>query len=63
MGDTMRSPSWRRWRQGREIIKKLWALGMMEANINRTRDLDTATLIASEFEFRSNRRRSARTGC
>ena len=37
--------------QGREIIKKLWALGMMEANINRDIDLDTATLIATEFGF------------
>jgi translation initiation factor IF-2 len=37
--------------QGREIIKKLWALGMMEANINRDIDLDTATLIATEFGY------------
>jgi translation initiation factor IF-2 len=37
--------------QGREIIKKLWALGMMEANINKDIDLDTATLIATEFGF------------
>jgi translation initiation factor IF-2 len=38
-------------RQGREIIKKLWALGMMEANINKDIDLDTATLIATEFGY------------
>jgi translation initiation factor IF-2 len=37
--------------QGREIIKKLWALGMMEANINKDIDLDTATLIANEFGY------------
>jgi translation initiation factor IF-2 len=37
--------------QGREIIKKLWALGMMEANINKDIDLDTATLIATEFGY------------
>src|SRR5439155_10088402 len=30
---------------------KLWALGMMEANINKDIDLDTATLIATEFGF------------
>ena len=37
--------------QGNEIIKKLWALGMMEANINQDIDLDTATLIATEFGY------------
>ena len=37
--------------QGREIIKKLWALGMMGVNINQDIDLDTATLIANEFGF------------
>ncbi len=37
--------------KGREIIKKLWALGMMERNINKDIDLDTATLIATEFGF------------
>ena len=37
--------------QGREIIKKLWALGMMDVNINQDIDLDTATLIANEFGF------------
>jgi translation initiation factor IF-2 len=37
--------------QGREIIKKLWALGMMDVNINQDVDLDTATLIANEFGY------------
>jgi translation initiation factor IF-2 len=37
--------------QGREIIKKLWALGMMEANINKDVNLETATLVAMEFGF------------
>ena len=37
--------------KGREIIKKLWALGMMDVNINKDIDLDTATLIATEFGF------------
>jgi translation initiation factor IF-2 len=37
--------------QGREIIKKLWSLGMMDANINKDIDLDTATLIATEFGY------------
>jgi translation initiation factor IF-2 len=37
--------------QGREIIKKLWALGMMEANINKDINLETASLIAMEFGY------------
>jgi translation initiation factor IF-2 len=34
-----------------QIIKKLWALGMMDVNINQDVDLDTATLIANEFGY------------
>jgi translation initiation factor IF-2 len=37
--------------QGRELVKKLWALGMMGVTINQDIDLDTATLIANEFGF------------
>ena len=37
--------------KGNEIIKKLWALGMMGVNINKDIDLDTATLIATEFGY------------
>jgi translation initiation factor IF-2 len=37
--------------KGKEIIKKLWALGMMGVNINQDVDLDTATLIATEFGY------------
>jgi len=37
--------------KGKEIIKKLWALGMMGVNINQAIDLDTATLVATEFGF------------
>jgi translation initiation factor IF-2 len=37
--------------QGREIVKKLWALGMMGVTINQDIDLDTATLIATEFGY------------
>ncbi|HVT78295.1 MAG TPA: translation initiation factor IF-2, partial [Acidimicrobiales bacterium] len=37
--------------QGREIVKKLWALGMMGVTINQDIDLDTATLIANEFGY------------
>jgi translation initiation factor IF-2 len=37
--------------QGREVIKKLWGLGMMGVNINQDVDLDTATLIATEFGY------------
>jgi translation initiation factor IF-2 len=37
--------------KGKEIIKKLWALGMMGVNINQDVDLDTATLIANEFGY------------
>ena len=32
--------------KGNEVIKKLWALGMMGVNINQNVDQDTATLIA-----------------
>ncbi len=34
-----------------QIIKKLWALGMMDVNINQNVDLDTATIIATEFGY------------
>jgi translation initiation factor IF-2 len=37
--------------KGNEVIKKLWALGMMGVNINQSIDLDTATLIANEFGY------------
>ncbi|HET6284454.1 MAG TPA: translation initiation factor IF-2 [Polyangia bacterium] len=37
--------------KGKEIIKKLWALGMMGVNINQDIDFDTATLIATEFGY------------
>jgi len=37
--------------KGKEIIKKLWALGMMGVNINQAIDLDTASLVAAEFGF------------
>jgi translation initiation factor IF-2 len=37
--------------KGNEIIKKLWALGMMGVNINQSVDQDTATLIANEFGY------------
>jgi translation initiation factor IF-2 len=37
--------------KGNEVIKKLWALGMMGVNINQSIDLDTATLIATEFGY------------
>jgi translation initiation factor IF-2 len=37
--------------KGNEIIKKLWALGMMGVNINQSVDQDTATLIAGEFGY------------
>ncbi|HEX3697422.1 MAG TPA: translation initiation factor IF-2 [Polyangia bacterium] len=37
--------------KGKEVIKKLWALGMMGVNINQDIDLDTATLIATEFGY------------
>jgi len=37
--------------KGKEIIKRLWALGMMGVNINHDIDLDTATLIANEFGY------------
>jgi translation initiation factor IF-2 len=37
--------------KGNEVIKKLWALGMMGININQSVDQDTATLIAAEFGY------------
>jgi translation initiation factor IF-2 len=37
--------------KGNEIIKKLWALGMMGVNINQSVDQDTAGLIAGEFGY------------
>jgi len=37
--------------KGNEVVKKLWALGMMGVNINQNVDLDTATLIANEFGY------------
>ena len=37
--------------KGNEVIKKLWALGMMGVNINQDVDQDTATLIANEFGY------------
>ncbi|MCG5055536.1 MAG: translation initiation factor IF-2 [Myxococcales bacterium] len=35
--------------KGNEVVKRLWALGMMGININQSIDLDTAMLIANEF--------------
>jgi len=37
--------------KGNEVIKKLWALGMMGVNINQSVDQDTAILIANEFGY------------
>ncbi|MES1206587.1 MAG: translation initiation factor IF-2 [Pseudomonadota bacterium] len=37
--------------KGKEIIKRLWALGMMGVNINHNIDHDTATLIANELGY------------
>jgi translation initiation factor IF-2 len=37
--------------KGNEVIKKLWALGMMGVNINQNVDQDTAILIAGEFGY------------
>jgi translation initiation factor IF-2 len=37
--------------KGNEVIKKLWALGMMGVNINQSVDQDTASLIATEFGY------------
>ncbi len=37
--------------KGHQIIKKLWALGMMDTSINHDIDLDTASLIATEFGY------------
>ncbi len=35
--------------KGNEVVKRLWALGMMGININQSIDQDTASLIANEF--------------
>jgi translation initiation factor IF-2 len=37
--------------KGGEVVKKLWALGMMGVNINQSVDHDTASLIAGEFGY------------
>ncbi len=37
--------------KGGEVVKKLWALGMMGVNINHNVDHDTASLIAAEFGY------------
>ncbi len=37
--------------KGGEVVKKLWALGMMGVNINQNVDQDTASLVAQEFGF------------
>jgi translation initiation factor IF-2 len=37
--------------KGKEIVKKLWALGMMGVTINHDIDHDTATLIANELGY------------
>jgi translation initiation factor IF-2 len=37
--------------KGGELVKKLWALGMMGVNINQSIDHDTATLLANEFGY------------
>ena len=37
--------------KGNEVIKKLWGLGMMGVTINQNIDLDTATLIATDFGY------------
>jgi translation initiation factor IF-2 len=37
--------------KGNEVIKRLWALGMMGITINHTVDQDTATLVANEFGY------------
>ncbi|HYU16963.1 MAG TPA: translation initiation factor IF-2, partial [Candidatus Acidoferrum sp.] len=34
-----------------ELLKKLWAMGMVGVNINASIDLDTAQLVASEFGY------------
>ena len=37
--------------KGNEVVKKLWALGMMGVNINQNIELDAASLIATEFGY------------
>jgi translation initiation factor IF-2 len=37
--------------KGNEVVKKLWALGMMGVNINQNIELDAASLIAAEFGY------------
>jgi translation initiation factor IF-2 len=37
--------------KGNEVVKKLWALGMMGVNINQNVEIDAATLIATEFGY------------
>src|SRR5262249_20783446 len=34
-----------------EVLKKLWGMGMLGVTINQSIDLDTATLLASEFGY------------
>jgi translation initiation factor IF-2 len=34
-----------------EVLKKLWGMGMLGVNINQSIDLDTSTLLASEFGY------------
>jgi len=37
--------------KGNEVVKRLWALGMMGININQSVDQDTAALVANEFGY------------
>jgi translation initiation factor IF-2 len=37
--------------KGNEVVKKLWALGMMGVNINQNIEFDAASLIATEFGY------------
>ena len=37
--------------KGNEVVKKLWALGMMGVNFNQNIELDAASLIATEFGY------------
>jgi len=37
--------------KGNEVVKKLWALGMMGVNINQNIELDATSLIATEFGY------------
>jgi translation initiation factor IF-2 len=34
-----------------DVLKKLWGMGMLGVNINQSIDLDTATLLSSEFGY------------